>query len=174
MPTTPQYRSYLFAFISQESENQGPTTKENPFADAFTIDPPLCKLSMKEASELVRSFPMGSKNSNLVQTSVLGERSEAEKSFVGPRRLDGPSTPGRPAFGFSGVGGRKSIPSKWDDADKWVIQDFPSHLSEETEPVRVQKQSHVLLKTKTAHEISSDLLLKGTHEISTTLNQPSP
>ncbi|KMZ57615.1 Remorin family protein [Zostera marina] len=137
----------------QESENQGPTAKENPFADTFTTDP-LCKLSTKEASELLRSFPMGSKSRTLVQTCVDGER----------RRSDGPSTPGRPAFGFSGVGGRKSIPSKWDDADKWVISasyhDFPSYLSEETDPVRMQKQSDVLFKSKTSHEVSSDVFLE--------------
>ncbi|VFR00125.1 unnamed protein product [Cuscuta campestris] len=40
---------------------------------------------------------------------------------------DGPSTPGRPVFSFSvGNFSRKSIPSKWDDAEKWVVNDYPA------------------------------------------------
>nr|GFB21931.1 hypothetical protein [Tanacetum cinerariifolium] len=42
--------------------------------------------------------------------------------------VEAPPTPGRPIFSFS-VGSRKNIPSKWDDAQKWLISgpDSPAH-----------------------------------------------
>ncbi|KAJ0744983.1 putative remorin [Helianthus annuus] len=45
-------------------------------------------------------------------------------------KTDGaPSTLGRPGFSFT-VGSRKSVPSKWDDAEKWLINghDSPSNF----------------------------------------------
>ncbi|XP_076926362.1 uncharacterized protein LOC143589498 [Bidens hawaiensis] len=43
--------------------------------------------------------------------------------------VEAPATLGRPVFSFSvGVGSRKSFPSKWDDAQKWLISGPPAHL----------------------------------------------
>ncbi|CAH9137474.1 unnamed protein product [Cuscuta epithymum] len=44
-----------------------------------------------------------------------------------------PSTPGRPIFSFSvGNFSRKSVPSKWDDAEKWVVNGSSCHDSPST------------------------------------------
>ncbi|KAI3759809.1 hypothetical protein L6452_07882 [Arctium lappa] len=82
--------------------------KEDPFEDSHRFPDNLCKLSLKESSNLVKLFPMGRK----------------DKSNV----VEAPPTPGRPVFSFS-VGSRKNFPSKWDDAEKWVISgsDSPAH-----------------------------------------------
>lgn len=42
--------------------------------------------------------------------------------------VEAPPTPGRPVFSFN-VGSRKNFPSKWDDAQKWLISgpDSPAH-----------------------------------------------
>ncbi|XP_027337348.1 uncharacterized protein LOC113851059 [Abrus precatorius] len=98
-------------------------SKDNPFVDAFPD--PLCKLNLKETSEFVKSFPMSN-----------GNAENREQSVSQQRRLEAPSTPGRPVFSFSssGVGRnlpRKSFPSKWDDAEKWLMNsscnDSPAH-----------------------------------------------
>ncbi|TKY64196.1 Remorin, C-terminal [Spatholobus suberectus] len=91
--------------------------KDNPFADAFPD--PLCKLNLKETSEFVKSFPMPNAESR--GHSVSQQR----------RTLEAPSTPGRPLFSFSSGLPRKSFPSKWDDAEKWLMStschDSPAH-----------------------------------------------
>ncbi|KAK1279911.1 hypothetical protein QJS04_geneDACA004836 [Acorus gramineus] len=112
-------------------------SKENPFEDAFTD--PLCKLNLKETSDFVRAFPMSSKPSSDSQNSNRGlhetsaqRRREGTNAGggVGQRRLEAPSTPGRPVFGFSGGNpSRKSFPSKWDDAEKWLINSSSCHES---------------------------------------------
>ncbi|XP_076889387.1 uncharacterized protein LOC143540127 [Bidens hawaiensis] len=44
--------------------------------------------------------------------------------------VEAPATPGRPVFSFSvGAGSRKNFPSKWDDAQKWLISGPPAHVS---------------------------------------------
>ncbi|KAM0936205.1 putative remorin [Dioscorea sansibarensis] len=91
--------------------------KENPLAEAFPD--PLCKLNLKETSEFVKAFPMNNKNSK----DILAQR----------KRVEAPSTPGRPLFRFSpGNPPRKSIPSKWDDAEKWLVStschESPAHV----------------------------------------------
>ncbi|KAL2336345.1 hypothetical protein Fmac_010791 [Flemingia macrophylla] len=92
-------------------------TKENPFADDFPD--PLCKLNLKETSEFVKSLPMP--NAENRAHSVSQQR----------RLLESPSTPGRPHFTFSSGLPRKSFPSKWDDAEKWLMStschDSPAH-----------------------------------------------
>ncbi|KAK7294532.1 hypothetical protein RJT34_17421 [Clitoria ternatea] len=99
-------------------------SKDNPFADTFPD--PLCKLNLKETSEFVKSFPMSNGNGEIRGHSVSQQR----------RVVEAPSTPGRPLFCFSsGVAGRnlprKSFPSKWDDAEKWLMSsschDSPAH-----------------------------------------------
>lgn len=97
-----------------------------PPLEAFDIVDPLCQLNLKETSEFVRSFPMPS--------AAAQQRREGVNSVTLTQRitaLDSPSTPGRPIFSFSGSGGnnygfsRKGFPSKWDDAEKWLIR--PQH-----------------------------------------------
>ncbi|XP_074299988.1 uncharacterized protein LOC141631184 [Silene latifolia] len=43
------------------------------------------------------------------------------------RKLETPTTPGRPVFSFSVA--RKSIPSKWGDAEKWLVNGSSCHES---------------------------------------------
>lgn len=111
---------------------------ENPFSD------PLCKINLRETSEFVKSFPMakekndinllmGAENlANRPNTDVKGynKRREGNRQSV-PPRLDCPGTPSRFVFGAAEsplpvkymVGGftRRPFPSKWDDAEKWLI-----------------------------------------------------
>ncbi|PQP97845.1 uncharacterized protein Pyn_00368 [Prunus yedoensis var. nudiflora] len=127
------------SFISSSGEPplEGSTSfygksKTNPFADTFPD--PLCKLNLKETSEFVKSFPVPSNASsegNRVFLDTSAQRREGVSS-VTQRRLEAPPTPGRPVFSFSvGNFARKSFPSKWDDAEKWLIStschDSPAH-----------------------------------------------
>ncbi|CAL0317984.1 unnamed protein product [Lupinus luteus] len=92
--------------------------KNNPFGDDFPD--PLCKLNLKETSEFVKSFPIPNAHA---QTNNNNNNNVTQQH----RRLEAPSTPGRPVFNFtSNVGlrrnlSRKNFPSKWDDAEKWVM-----------------------------------------------------
>ncbi|KAK4361745.1 hypothetical protein RND71_016986 [Anisodus tanguticus] len=112
--------------------SQGEATLEvkngNPFLDSFPD--PLCKLNLKETSDFVKSLPTAS---NVTESRVL-LRKEGVSSVTRRNNMDAPSTPGRPIFSFS-VGGkfsRKNFPSKWDDAEKWLVngssfQDSPNN-----------------------------------------------
>ena len=105
--------------------------KNNPFVDDF-IDP-LCKLNLKETSEFVKSLPVTNTNAE--------NRRLSNDSVTQMRKLEAPSTPGRPLFSVSSSSSsssivgrnlpRKSFPSKWDDAEKWLIStschDSPAH-----------------------------------------------
>ncbi|XP_022844417.1 uncharacterized protein LOC111367662 [Olea europaea var. sylvestris] len=115
-----------------ESSN-GLTNTKNPFLDTFSD--PLCKLNLKETSDFVKSFPMannGTESSGFLEVSAQRSRGNGVDS-VSKRNVEAPSTPGRPIFSFSsGNFRRKSFPSKWDDAEKWLVsgsscQDSPSH-----------------------------------------------
>ena len=99
--------------------------QDNPFADTFPD--PICKLNLKETSEFVKSFPMA----NL---DVSAQRREGVSSVTKrANNVEAPPTPGRPIFSFSvGNLARKSFPSKWDDAEKWLngsssCHDSPAH-----------------------------------------------
>jgi len=63
-------------------------------------------------------------------------------SSITHRRLEAPSTPGRPIFSFNSVGkfSRKSFPSKWDDAEKWLISSHhsPPHTIKLSEPSNIK------------------------------------
>ncbi|PWA48114.1 Remorin, C-terminal [Artemisia annua] len=75
----------------------GVKKKGNPFVESSSsrnLDP-LSKLNLKETSEFVKSFP--------------------KRNVV-----DAPSTPGRPVFSFSVT---PKVPSKWNDAEKWLVSD---------------------------------------------------
>ncbi|GMI93646.1 hypothetical protein like AT1G53860 [Hibiscus trionum] len=130
---------------------------DNPFSDTFSD--PLCKLNLKETSEFVRSFPMSGSNSSNTGLDVLIQRRRVGVNSVTTQRrvFEDPSTPGRPVFSFSGGGGggsgagggnlaRKSFPSKWDDAEKWLISsschESPAHTIK-PESAKVTKQADV-------------------------------
>ncbi|EOY27387.1 Remorin family protein [Theobroma cacao] len=111
-------------------------SKDNPFADTFPD--PLCELNLKETSDFVKSFPMAASNNNTDNRGggfldVSIQRRRGVNSVTTQRRvLEAPSTPGRPVFSFSGGNfARKSFPSKWDDAEKWLISsschESPAH-----------------------------------------------
>lgn len=119
--------------------------KENPFADTF--QDPLCKLNLKETSEFVKSFPMANSSAEcrgFLEVSVP-RRTEGVNS-VTQRRVEAPPTPGRPVFSFSvGNLAKKSFPSKWDDAEKWLISsschESPAHVIKPSpESSKIHKQ----------------------------------
>lgn len=111
---TPKYYQPPSLFSSQ---GESP----NPFGVA---DDPICKLNLKETAEFVKSLPM----SNGTQSA---QRRRERQTVVGNstmgRKMEAPSTPGRPVFSFSVS--RKSVPSKWDDAEKWLIGGGSCHES---------------------------------------------
>ncbi|KAK9099630.1 hypothetical protein Syun_026675 [Stephania yunnanensis] len=140
--------------------------KDNPFGDTF--QDPLCKLNLKETSEFVKSFPMQTQMNSLLGTSTVQGRKEgmnssssssssSSTSMAVQRRLEAPPTPGRPVFCFSGsnnVPPRKSFPSKWDDAEKWLISssssschDSPAHVIKPTDQTStIARHSDVFLQ----------------------------
>ncbi|KAA8541577.1 hypothetical protein F0562_022729 [Nyssa sinensis] len=94
------------------------TSKDNPFVENFPD--PLCKLNLMETSEFVKSLPMA--NNGGVED--------------------------RPIFSF-GVGNlsKKSFPSKWDNAEKWLnssssCHDSPAHHHgfKPSESLKIPKQ----------------------------------
>ncbi|PHU24802.1 hypothetical protein BC332_09909 [Capsicum chinense] len=128
--------------------SQGEATVEgkngNPFLDSFPD--PLCKLNLKETSDFVKSLPTAS---NVAESRGF-LRKEGGVSAVTRRNMDAPSTPGRPIFSFSvGNFSRKNFPSKWDDAEKWLvngssIQDSPA--SHHNNGLKPSLESSKLLK----------------------------
>ncbi|GLT46187.1 hypothetical protein SLA2020_199610 [Shorea laevis] len=119
-------------------------SKGNPFEEAFPD--PLCKLNLKETSEFVKSFPMAATESRGGFLSAQRRREGANSVTITQRRVaEAPSTPGRPVFSFSGGSlARKSIPSKWDNAEKWLINssghDSPAHTIKPPESSKMTKQ----------------------------------
>ncbi|KAJ6342382.1 hypothetical protein OIU77_023526 [Salix suchowensis] len=119
--------------------------KENPFADSF--QDPLCKLNLKETSEFVKSFPMANSSAECRGfLEVSAPRRIEGVSSVTQRRLEAPPTPGRPVFSFSvGNLAKKSFPSKWDNAEKWLISSSchasPAHVIKPSpESSKIHKQ----------------------------------
>ncbi|KAL3825060.1 hypothetical protein ACJIZ3_021089 [Penstemon smallii] len=112
---------------------------KNPFLDTF-VDP-LCKLNLKETSEFVKSFPVGNNGTeNRIFLEISTERGKDNVVNLVPKRnVEAPPTPGRPIFSFSNGGfSRKSFPSKWDDAEKWLVNGSSCNDS--------PSQNHALLK----------------------------
>ncbi|XP_023889616.1 uncharacterized protein LOC112001670 [Quercus suber] len=137
--TSPKYFQAQSMFASNgEPPLEGNTSfygksNDNPFVDTFPD--PLCKLNLKETSDFVKSFPMANnvtEGRGFLEVSAQRKR-DGVNSVTSQRRLEAPSTPGRPVFSFSTVGNhsRKSFPSKWDDAEKWLMSsschDSPAH-----------------------------------------------
>ncbi|XP_026430079.1 uncharacterized protein LOC113326595 [Papaver somniferum] len=118
--------------LEYNKKNEG----ENPFDDTFSAVDPLCKLNLKETSDFVKSFPMNTKRDGSVNSVQSNNRM---------RLIEAPPTPGRPVFSFSNSTGnhhsRKGFPSKWDNAEKWIISthDSPAHPFVKPSPVFQQK-----------------------------------
>lgn len=114
----------------------------NPFADS--IADPLCELNLKETSDFVKSLPMppGSGKCKDFMNVPNQKRREGVNSVI-QRRMEAPATPGRPVFGFSVS--RKNFPSKWDDAEKWLVSsschDSPAHGFKTVESLKGSKQN---------------------------------
>ncbi|KAI4325385.1 hypothetical protein MLD38_030790 [Melastoma candidum] len=149
----------------------------NPFLDALPEPDPICKLYLRETSEFVGSLPMAARTSvhggrGLLDISMNGRRDGAN-SAMQPRRAEphAPCSPGRPIFGFSSTAGdnigghnnsgsssggsanhllpqRRSFPSKWDNAEKWVTGpgSGSSHSSPAHPLLRTTSNSSVLRK----------------------------
>lgn len=104
----------------------GKISEEKPFADptGSSIEDPLCKLNLKETSEFVKSFPVASNGNNAECRGLFQVSAERRRE---QRRVEAPSTPGRPVFSFSSNNlAKKSFPSKWDEAEKWLISSSTS------------------------------------------------
>lgn len=105
---------------------------------------PLCKLNLKETSDFVKSLPTASNGGVFLRKEGV--------SSVTRRNVDAPSTPGRPIFSFSvGNFSRKNFPSKWDDAEKWLvngssIQDSPASHHYNNNGLKPPLESSKLLK----------------------------
>ncbi|XP_008797357.1 uncharacterized protein LOC103712577 [Phoenix dactylifera] len=129
-PKTPEQASVFPSTTDSPLEDDSSycsTNRADPFGGDSFPDP-LCKLNLKETSDFVRAFPMAAKSSNenfIGHLEASAQRSEGNGSYVQKRDFEAPSTPGRPVFGFSG--GRKGIPSKWDEAEKWLISSSSCH-----------------------------------------------
>lgn len=119
---------------------QGRIKKQNPFED--------------EGSDFLKAFSMTTtkvvnENTNLFYASV--KRSREGINYMAQRRMEAPSTPGRPLVSFSpGHITRKNVPSKWDDAEKWLIGSpchvSPAHVKNPTEMSRIYKQNDGVLR----------------------------
>ncbi|KAJ4964223.1 hypothetical protein NE237_024162 [Protea cynaroides] len=121
---------------------------DKPFGATFPD--PLCKFNLRETSDFVKAFAMGNNDGEsrcVFETSA--QRRREGTGYVAQRRLEAPPTPGRPVFSFS-VGNlpRKSFPSKWDDAEKWLsnssCHDSPAHVIKPPEASSFSKQNVVL------------------------------
>ncbi|KAL2493352.1 Remorin family protein [Abeliophyllum distichum] len=121
------------------------TNTKNPFLDTFPD--PLCKLNLKETSDFVKSFPVannGTESRDFFEVSAQRSRENGVDS-VPKRNVEAPPTPGRPIFSFSsGNFKRKSFPSKWDDAEKWLVSgsschDSPAHRHDLIKPSEASK-----------------------------------
>ncbi|XP_020241972.1 uncharacterized protein LOC109820256 isoform X3 [Asparagus officinalis] len=71
--------------------------------------------------------------------------SESRKSSV-QRRIETPSTPGRPIFNFSiRSHSKKSIPSKWENAEKWLMSsschESPAHVKKSSDTSKFSRQN---------------------------------
>ncbi|KAJ4762038.1 Remorin [Rhynchospora pubera] len=127
-------------FHSTSKRNSTEETKQDPFGLASFNDP-LCKLNLKETSDFVKSLPMAS-------TSAQRSREDGTN-----KRIEGSTTPGRPLF-FSFSPShlyRKNVPSKWEDAEKWLVgtgscHDSPLHGVKMQETLKASRLSGGLEK----------------------------
>ncbi|CAA3008671.1 Hypothetical predicted protein [Olea europaea subsp. europaea] len=146
-----KYLETPFLFASQggatleDSNGLCETNTKNPFLDTFSD--PLCKLNLKETSDFVKSFPLANNGTDIrgfLEVSAQRNRENGVDS-VSKRNVEAPPSPGRPTFSFnSGNFKRKSFPSKWDDAEKWIVSgsschDSPAHHFDLIKPLEASK-----------------------------------
>ncbi|XP_057744114.1 uncharacterized protein LOC130962044 [Arachis stenosperma] len=132
---------------SNMSSLYGKNKNSNPFVDDDFPDP-LCKLNLKETSEFVKSFPVPNANNDETRSTIVDVSAQRREQQQRRVALEAPATPGRPFFSFTTIGrnlSRKSIPSKWDDAEKWLMSsschDSPAHVNAVNVNVNVKKVS---------------------------------
>ncbi|XP_062182879.1 uncharacterized protein LOC133886982 [Phragmites australis] len=141
----PSTRRNSFHGVGVDAAPGGERGGRNPFEPTFSD--PLCSLNPKETSEFVRSsFPMAtmarssssnghgrhheaSTTSSSSSSTASAQRQRADQ----PQQHVVPATPGRllqfftsPAHHQQLVAPRKSVPSKWEDAEKWLRQSTDS------------------------------------------------
>lgn len=132
---TGTYQRFLFFLFLISWFQEAPLEGSHGFCRRNKVDTfpdPLCKLNLRETSEFVKAFPT---SNNVNGPESRGGFLEVSAPPTQRRReVSAPPTPGRPIFSFS-VGNnlsstsRKNFPSKWDDAEKWLINglDSPAH-----------------------------------------------
>ncbi|GFP92504.1 remorin [Phtheirospermum japonicum] len=146
--TSTKYLETSTLFSSQadatlESNNGLSKTRsmKNPFLDSFSD--PFCKLNLKETSDFVKSFPVPNNGTETRGFSEISAQNGVPKRNL---LLEAPPTPGRPIFSFSNTKNysRKCFPSKWDDAEKWLVSgsscnDSPSNYTNSNNSVALFK-----------------------------------
>ncbi|XP_019193240.1 PREDICTED: uncharacterized protein LOC109187494 isoform X2 [Ipomoea nil] len=156
----------------------------NPFlVDSFPD--PICKINLKETAEFVKSLPTAAINGGGPESRRVVQRKKGGGESSVPKRgvVEAPSTPGRPIFSFSvGSFSRKSFPSKWDDAEKWVVNgsnschESPAHIKLSsnhsngvTPKEEVDEKSSSFQGSSNGVPATSDVLLKDkfTSEVET-------
>ncbi|WOK93292.1 hypothetical protein Cni_G01989 [Canna indica] len=121
-------------------------SKGNPFADSFPD--PLCKLNLKETSDFVKAFPVTTRFSTDSRSLLksLSQRSGEGLGLMGQRRLESP----RAAISFNpGHLYGKNIPSKWDDAEKWLsssCHESPAHATKPTDSTKISRKIDVFIQ----------------------------
>ncbi|XP_062197774.1 uncharacterized protein LOC133900598 [Phragmites australis] len=143
----PSTRGNSFHGVGADTANGGERGRRNSFGPTFSD--PLSSLNLKETSEFVRSsFPMAtmtrssSSSSNghghhheaSTTSSSSSSTASAQRRRAEPQvQQVVPATPGRPLQFFTSpahhqqlVAPRRSVPSKWEDAEKWLRQSSDS------------------------------------------------
>ncbi|XP_078432872.1 remorin family protein [Wolffia australiana] len=117
----------------------------------FQAADPLCRLNLLETSDFVRALPNSNSNGNgngngngkkkySTDNGSAERRSRDGGGAARPRAELAPRTPARAALGSLA---RRPAPSKWDDADKWLISSSgsscrasPAHAARPDKPRR--------------------------------------
>ena len=103
--------------LYDKSKSNNPFALADAFPDPEPEPDPLCNINLRETSEFVKSLPTS--NGSTDSRGFSAHRRREGSNCLTQRRVEAPSTPGRPVFSFTSA--RKSFPSKWDDAEKWVM-----------------------------------------------------
>ncbi|KAL6004394.1 hypothetical protein ACLOJK_004947 [Asimina triloba] len=146
----------LYGSLIFRSQNKEKQSLETLLQDS------LFKLNTGETADFIKAF------------SMIGSNS-MQKRLAEQKRMESPPTLGRPIFNFSaGNLSRKSFPSKWDDAEKWVLSSSsnvsPTHATKPSDASKASKlnifadkkvsSSFAREPNSALHEASSEMLLK--------------
>ncbi|KAJ3675535.1 hypothetical protein LUZ60_004577 [Juncus effusus] len=137
--------TFLQPSVIPSSTEKNPSEEKEQEQDLFRS----ATFNLKETSDFVNTLPMEA------STSVQRRREENDTTTnpYGTKKLEGPGTPGRPIF-FSFSPGhlyRKNVPSKWEDAEKWLVgtgscNNSPVHGVKTQEPLKSSRLSGGLEK----------------------------